>query len=66
MDSSRLLRLFCVALASGFLAGALVTVLLRWRLRAASPGCSAEALTEAQPQGRSRRSPAIVLMEPLS
>ncbi len=63
MDSSRLLRLFCISLIGGLLAGALVTALLRWRH---TPGRSAEASTEAQPEGRSRRSPAIVLMETLS
>lgn len=63
MGSSRLLRLFCFALVGGLLAGALVTVLLRWRH---TPSRSAEASTEAQPEGRSRRSPAIVLMETLS
>ncbi len=66
MDSSRLLRLFCISLIGGLLAGALVTVLLRWWHSAAAPGRSAEASTKAQPEGRSRRSPAIVLMEPLS
>ena len=38
MDSSRLLRLFCISLIGGLLAGALVTVLLRWRHRTAVPG----------------------------
>jgi hypothetical protein len=66
MGSSRLLRLFCIALVGGLLAGALVTVLLRWRHSTTAPSRSAEASTEAQPEGRSRRSPAIVLMETLS
>ena len=66
MDSSRLLRLFCIALVGGLLAGALVIVLWGWQHRAAAPDRSTEASTEAQPEGRSRQSPAIVLMEPLS
>jgi len=37
MGSSRLWRLFCIALVGGFLAGALLTMLLRWRRRAAVP-----------------------------
>lgn len=36
MSGSRLLRLFCIALVGGFLAGVLITVLLRWRRRAAA------------------------------
>lgn len=63
MSGSRLLYLFCLALVGGFLAGALVTVLLRWWHRAAVPSRSAEASTKAQPEGRSRRSPAILLRE---
>lgn len=66
MDSSRLWRLFCISLIGGLLAGALVIVLWGWQHRAAAPGRSTEASTEAQPEGRSRQSPAIVLMEPLS
>jgi len=45
MGSSRLLRLFCIALAGGFLAGALVIVFLRWRRRAAA-SCPAIVLAE--------------------
>ena len=45
MSSSRLLRLFCIVLADGFLAGALVTVFLRWRRRAAD-SCPAIVLAE--------------------
>lgn len=54
MDSSRLLRLFCIALVGGLLAGALVTVLLGWWHRAAASGRSTEC---------SRQSPTIVLLE---
>jgi len=66
MSGSRLRYLFCLALVGGFLAGALVIVLWGWHHRAAAPGRSTEASTEAQPESRSRQSPAIVLMEPLS
>ena len=35
MESSRPLRLFCIALAGGFLAGVLIVALSRWRRRPA-------------------------------
>ena len=54
MGGSRLLRLFGLSLVGGFLAGALITLLLRWRRKAAAAHCVAE---------RPQRDPEIVLME---